>query len=170
MHGLDAGRLPVKIWNALAASSLMPRQQSFLPYRQISRTHITPAAVHENKRKEKTAPFGINLMRNQAVYRAAQVLQYSTKMQSRACLELCHLSATLHQLVCQQCKPHTYSSLPLLLHVPCRSLCHQQDMPMSHSHERMPCSEARCLRKDQRELGSSQSQNIISDLRTPFLH
>jgi len=45
MHCLDAGRLPVKICNALTASTLMPRQQSFLAYGQPSSKHVTPAAA-----------------------------------------------------------------------------------------------------------------------------
>jgi len=123
MHCLDAGRLPVKIWNALTASTLMPRQQSFLAYRQPSSKHVSPAAA-----------------------------QHADAVVSMTGL-VCNPSATLHHLVCQQCEPHMYSGLALLLHVPCHNLCQQQDMPMSHSHQCMPCSEARCLRKDQRQLG-----------------
>ena len=56
----------------------------------------------EKKRKEKTTPFGVNLMRSPVIYQAAQgwPAMYITACACHACCRSCHIQITLTPLVC----------------------------------------------------------------------
>jgi len=56
----------------------------FLSHKQIS-AHLL-GFRKEKKRKEKTTPFGVNLMRSQKLYRAAQMLGFTYTCNAAALL------------------------------------------------------------------------------------
>ena len=66
-------------------------------------------ALPFTSRKEKTTPFGVNLMRSQVLYQAAQALHIN--------IISCSTCAHFLQSICHACVAHTMASLTMAAHM-----------------------------------------------------
>ena len=94
-------------------------------HRAAPQVTAVPFTTTKKKRKEKTAPFGVNWMRSQALYRAAQVSPaHSTAIQQQLASAACNyaLFATVDS--------HEQDGLHALLSHAHMHICHKQICPV----------------------------------------